>query len=49
MCYLSASGTAADSTINQFIPLAILAVLMTVVVITAIASVQELQEYWANR
>ena len=44
LLYVGAALTSADSTINQFIPLIILALLFAVIVVAIVASVQELKD-----
>jgi uncharacterized protein YpmB len=46
--YVAASTTSADSTINLYIPLGILGILLAVIVVSVIALVQELREYWST-
>ena len=41
--------TATDSTINEYIPIGIILVLITVLVVNTIGSIQELKEYWSTR
>jgi hypothetical protein len=49
LLYLGASATAADSMVNQFIPLGILAALTLTTVTATVSAVQELRDYWENR
>jgi phage-related minor tail protein len=48
LLYVGASVTVANSTINQYIPLGILAILLVIMVVTVVALIQELREYWTN-
>ena len=47
--YVAAALTTADSTINQFLPLAILLLLVVVVSVGIASSIYELHDYWSAR
>ena len=49
LLYAGSSITATNSKINEYIPIAILLVLITVLIVNTIGSIQEIKEYWSTR